>query len=87
MASYALAWILVEATIFSEPRNWLLDKESKNILIIKAQQLFSCIYCMSFWTGLLCFSLYVPFNMLLFYSLSTITITFFIERILYVKEG
>lgn len=86
LASYAMAWILVEATIFHEPRHYLLEKETNSFFIIKAQQLFSCIYCMSFWTGILCFSLYVPSNMLFFYALSTITITFFIERLLYVKE-
>lgn len=86
LAAYGMAWILVEATILHEPRNWLLEKESKNIFVAKAQQLFSCIYCMSFWTGFLCFSLYVPLNMLIYYSLSTVTITFFIERLLYVKE-
>lgn len=86
LAAYALSWVLVEATIFSEPRNWLLDIDSKNIIIIKLQQLFSCIYCMSFWCGLFCFLLFVPLNMLFFYALSSVTITFFIERFLYVKE-
>ena len=37
-ASYALAWIVVEATIFSEPEtgSWILIQ---NIFIIKLQQL------------------------------------------------
>jgi len=86
LASYAMAWILVEATIFHEPRHCLLEKETNSFLLVKLQQLFSCIYCMSFWTGLFCFSLYIPLNMLFFYALSSVTITFFIERLLYVKE-
>lgn len=86
LSAYSLSWILVEATIFSEPRNWLLNLDTKSFFIIKLQQVFSCIYCMSFWSGGLCFSMHVGKDVLVYYALSTITIVFFIERLLYIKE-
>ena len=87
MAAYSLAWVLTEATILQEPRNWLFGIDSTNVLIVKTQQLLSCIYCTSFWTGLLFFS-YVAKTPItnIIYAFSTITIVFFIERALYIKE-
>jgi len=87
MSAYSLAWVLTEATILKEPRNWLFEIDSPNILIVKAQQLLSCIYCTSFWCGLLFFA-YISDSIIqnIIYSFSTITFVFIIERLLYVKE-
>jgi hypothetical protein len=88
MAVYATSWIVVEATIFHEIREWIFAEEATNILQLKIQQLISCIYCTSFWAGLIIFSGYsnLHWKLVPIYALAGTTFTFFIERMLYVKE-
>lgn len=87
MASYSLAWVLTDAAILKEPRDWLFGVNSENIVIVKVQQLLSCIYCTSFWTGLLLFSYIAKTPTAnIIYALSTVTMVFFIERTLHIGE-
>lgn len=88
MAVYATSWIVVEATIFHEIREWIFAQEPNNIVHLKIQQLISCIYCTSFWAGLIIFTGYsnLTWRLVPIYALAATTFTFFIERLLYVEE-
>jgi hypothetical protein len=54
--SYSLAVIVVEQKIFEEFRirvNSLHESNPHNIILKKGCQLISCIFCSSFWSGLI----------------------------------
>ena len=86
LAAYGAAWVLVAAKILEEPREALLSKESSlfPFFLKKLKQLFSCIYCMSWWTGLIIF--YSQGMNPIIGAFSTIAFTMLMDKVLYIPE-
>ena len=94
-SAYALAWVLTSSLFVEEIRTLIfsIEEKHKNIITKKLRELFSCIYCMSFWTGILTFTIVSGENIFLklpisaidviLLSLTTVTFAFIIERILH----
>ena len=97
-SAYALAWALTSSLLVEEIRTLIfsIEERYKNILTKKIRELFSCIYCMSFWTGVLIFTTVSSENVffklpisvidVILLSLTTVTFAFIIERILYLPN-
>lgn len=97
LSIYALAWAATEAKISEEIREWLLEKETNNIIFIKIKQLLTCILCASMWCGLLLWYLFQISNpdliifqtnitSIILLALSSVTIAMIIERLLIIEE-
>ena len=83
---YGLSWAITESDLTEEFRGFLEKNNEKNILRKKVYTLFSCIYCMSFWSGILLWLFHNnEAKEAIIFGLASIASTHIFERILHIE--